>query len=78
MENNVGLMDQKVRIGLGAVLGLVSLVVLAQSMGTISKVLPVPEIVSPVLGVVALIFLVTGYFKTCALYSILGMDTSEE
>jgi len=78
MEENVGLMDQKVRIGLGAVLGLVSLVVLAQAMGTISEVIPVPEIVSPVLGVLALVLLATGYFKTCALYQVLGMDTSEE
>ena len=78
METNVGLMDQKVRIGVGAVLGLLSLVVLAQSTGTISEMLPVPEIVSPVLGVVALVLLATGYFRTCALYELLGMDTSEE
>ncbi len=78
METNVGVMDRKVRIGLGAVLGLLSLVVLAQSLNLVSAVVPVPEIVSPVLGVVALILLATGYFRKCAIYSALGMNTAEE
>jgi hypothetical protein len=72
METNVGLMDQKVRIGLGALLGLVSLGILFTSM------IPLPEIASPVLGVVSLVLLVTGYFRKCAIYSALGLDTSEE
>ncbi len=71
METNVGLMDQKVRIALGAVLGLVSLGILFTSM------IPLPEIASPVLGVVSIILLATGYFRKCALYSALGMDTAE-
>jgi len=77
MEENVGLMDQRVRIGVGAVLGLVSLLVLAQSQGLISEMVPLPVISSPVLGVVALVLLVTGYRKKCQLYAMLGMDTSE-
>lgn len=77
MEENVGLLDQKVRIGLGAVLGLVSLLVLAQSQGMASEMLPLPAVVSPVLGVVAIVLLATGYTSKCALYSALGMDTSE-
>ena len=78
MEENVGLMDQKVRIGLGAVLGLVSLVVLAQSAELISQMIPVPAVVSPVLGIVSLILLVTGYFRKCAIYNLLGMNTEEQ
>lgn len=71
METNVGLMDQKVRIALGAILGLVSL-------GTLfTEMIPLPEIASPVLGVLSLILLATGYFRKCALYSLLGMNTEE-
>lgn len=77
MEENVGLMDQKVRIALGAVSGLLSLLVLAQSQNLVSEMVPLPELASPVLGVVALVLLVTGYRKKCQLYSMLGMDTSE-
>ena len=73
----VGLMDQKVRIGLGAVSGLLSLVVLAQAQGMISEMVPLPEVASPVLGVVAIALLATGYYRKCGLYSALGMDTSE-
>lgn len=77
MEENVGLLDQKVRIGLGAVLGLVSLLVLAQSQGMVSEMLPLPTVFSPVLGVIAIVLLATGYTSKCALYSALGIDTSE-
>lgn len=72
MEENVGLMDQKVRIGLGAVLGLLSLGIL------FSEMIPLPEVASPVLGVISLILLVTGYFRKCAIYSALGLDSTEE
>ncbi|MFB6203966.1 MAG: DUF2892 domain-containing protein [Candidatus Nanohaloarchaea archaeon] len=72
MDKNVGLMDQKVRIAAGAVLGLLSLGIL------FTEKVPGPEILSPVLGVAALVLLVTGYFRTCQLYRILDMDTTEE
>lgn len=72
MEENVGLMDQKVRIGLGAVLGLLSLGIL------FSEMIPLPEVASPVLGVISLILLITGYFRKCAIYSALGLDSTEE
>lgn len=72
MEVNVGLMDQKVRIALGAVLGIVSLAIL------FTEMIPLPEIASPVLGIISAILLVTGYFRKCVIYSALGMDTSEE
>jgi len=77
MEENVGLLDQKVRIALGAVSGLLSLLVLAQSQNLVSEMLPLPAIASPVLGLIALVLLVTGYRKKCQLYAMLGMDTSE-
>ena len=77
MEENVGLMDQKVRIALGAVSGILSLLVLAQSQNLVSEMLPLPAIASPLLGLVALVLLVTGYRKKCQLYAMIGMDTSE-
>ena len=77
MEENVGLLDQKVRIALGAVSGLLSLLVLAQSQNLVSEMLPLPAIASPVLGLIALVLLVTGYRKKCQLYAMLGVDTSE-
>ena len=61
-------MDRQVRIGLGAVAGLVSIAVLA-------GVLPLPMLVAPVLGLGAIILLVTGMTGFCGLYSVLGMDT---
>ncbi|MFB6175462.1 MAG: DUF2892 domain-containing protein [Candidatus Nanohalobium sp.] len=72
MEENVGLMDQKVRIAVGAVLGLLSLGILFTSM------IPLPEVASPVLGVVSIILLATGYFRKCALYQVLGISTNEK
>lgn len=70
MEKNVGSTDKMVRIVLGAVLGLAS-------MGILAGYVPAPEIASPVLGVLSIVLLATGYFGTCALYSALGVDTSE-
>lgn len=70
MEKNVGSTDKMVRMALGAILGIVSL-------GILTEYVPGPEIASPVLGVVAVVLLATGYFGTCALYSMIGVDTSE-
>jgi hypothetical protein len=68
METNVGLIDQKVRTLVGAVAGLLSLAILADMAS-------LPEIASPVLGVVAIIMLGTAATGTCGLYSLLGIDT---
>jgi sorbitol-specific phosphotransferase system component IIBC len=65
MEKNVGQADSIARVGLGAVLGLVSLLVLGG-----------PPILSPVLGLAAVILLVTGLTSTCGLYSVLGVRTN--
>ncbi|MDT3437190.1 DUF2892 domain-containing protein [Haloarcula sp. 1CSR25-25] len=68
MEQNVGATDKRVRIGLGAIAGLVSI-------GVLAGALPLPLLAAPVLGLGAVILLVTGLTGFCGLYSVLGMDT---
>ncbi|RAW43975.1 DUF2892 domain-containing protein [Halorubrum sp. 48-1-W] len=68
MDKNVGSMDARVRTAVGAVSGTISLATLAGSV-------PLPAIASPVLGVVAIVMLVTAVTGTCGLYSLLGVDT---
>jgi hypothetical protein len=68
MAQNVGATDRQVRTVLGAVTGAASLAVLG-------NVVSLPSILSPVLGVVALIMLGTAATGTCGLYSLLGVDT---
>jgi len=69
MNRNVGSTDRIARIVAGAVLGAVSLGILAG--GT-----SLPTLLSPVLGVVALVLLATAATRTCGLYAVLGLDTS--
>ncbi|MFC7228617.1 DUF2892 domain-containing protein [Salinirubellus salinus] len=68
MERNVGSLDQNVRIVVGALAGLLSLATLGGQVG-------LPAIASPVLGIVAVVALVTGLSGTCGLYSVLGVST---
>jgi hypothetical protein len=68
MDQNVGSMDKKLRTLVGAAAGVVSLAVLAGAA-------PLPTILSPVLGVVAIMMLGTALTGTCGLYSLLGVDT---
>ncbi len=75
MEENVGDTDSLVRIVLGALLGLASLLILAQEQGMVNEIVSAPAIASPILGVMAIILLATGFSSKCALYSALGMDT---
>lgn len=77
MKENVGDTDGLVRMALGAVAGAISLVVLAQQQGMLSEMVPLPAIASPVLGLIAIVLLATGFTSKCALYSALGIDTSE-
>ena len=70
METNVGDTDSTARIVLGALTGLASL-------GIIAEIISAPMIASPVLGVLSLILLATGFTSKCALYSALDIDTSE-
>ncbi|ERH13860.1 MAG: protein of unknown function (DUF2892) [halophilic archaeon J07HB67] len=68
MEKNVGGSDELVRVLAGAVAGVLSLAVLTQTVS-------LPALASPVLGVLALVLLVTGSVNVCPLYSALGVGT---
>jgi hypothetical protein len=68
MEQNVGDADKAVRIGAGALAGLVSL-------GILLGALSLPAVLSPVLGVAAVVLLVTGFTGVCGLYAMLGTNT---
>lgn len=70
METNVGDMDSKIRIGLGAVSGAVSLAILGNFVQT-------EAIVAPVLGVLSIALLATGFTSKCGLYKALGINTEE-
>lgn len=77
MERNVGDTDSQVRLALGALSGVVSLAILAQSLNLINEVMALPEILSPVLGVVALVLLVTSFTRKCPVCAASGVDTTE-
>ena len=68
MKQNVGSVDQTLRTAAGAVAG-------AASIATLAGMLSLPAIISPVLGVVALIMLTTATIGTCPVYSVLGVDS---
>jgi hypothetical protein len=68
MDKNVGSVGRKARTLVGAVAGLLSLAILAEAVS-------LPEIASPVLGVVAIMMLGTAATGTCGQYSLLGVDT---
>jgi hypothetical protein len=70
MEENVGDTDGVVRILIGAVLG-------SLSIGILANMVPLDAVYSPVLGVLSLILLGTGFTSKCALYSALGANTSD-
>jgi hypothetical protein len=67
-NENVGATDRTVRIGLGALAGVVSLAILLGA-------LPLPTVLSPVLVVAAVVLLATGLMSSCGLYAVLGVDT---
>jgi hypothetical protein len=68
MKQNVGSLDRKARMLLGAVAGVVSLAILANAVS-------LPEIASPVLGLVAIIMIGTSVTGNCPIYSLLGVQT---
>lgn len=68
MNNNVGSVDQTLRTAAGAVTGVASIAILA-GVGSL------PTVLSPVLGVVAVMMLVTAAVGTCPVYSMLGVDS---
>ena len=71
MNKNVGGLDRQVRVALGAILGAVSLAILA-------NYLEAQMILSPVLGVISLLLLATGYTQKCPVSDAVGRDTYEE
>lgn len=68
MERNVGSTDQIARILFGALAGIVSLAILASAVS-------LPTVLSPVLGIAALILLGTGFSGFCGLYKLVGLNT---
>ncbi|RLM53990.1 DUF2892 domain-containing protein [Halobellus sp. Atlit-31R] len=70
MEKNVGQTDSLARIALGAFAGVISL-------GLLGELVPGPTILSPVLGVVALVMVGTGVTGFCGLYSLIGVNTCD-
>jgi hypothetical protein len=68
MDQNVGSTDKIVRTALGALLGIVSL-------ATLAGAVPLPPLAALLLGVASLILLGTAATGTCAIYSLLGVDT---
>ena len=68
MKKTVGDTDKLVRIILGAVAGLASI-------GILVDMVPGPELASPVLGLVAIILLVTAFTGMCPIFSALGIST---
>lgn len=68
MAKNVGSVDQTVRTAAGAVAGTLSIATLIGAVG-------LPTLLSPVLGIVAIMMLATAVVGTCPMYSMLGIDT---
>ena len=77
MENNVGDTDSQVRVVLGALSGIVALVLLGQSLNLVSGLLTLPVVASPVLGLVAIALLGTAYTRECPVCAAAGVDTTE-
>lgn len=74
MEENVGEYDKIARIAVGAILGLISLAIVA---GVTDDYVQIPEIASPVLGIISIALLATGFMGKCYLYNLLGLNTKE-
>jgi hypothetical protein len=68
MERNVGSVDQTLRTAVGAATGVLSL-------ATLTATLSLPTALSPVLGTIAIVMLVTASVGTCPVYSVFGVDS---
>ncbi|PSG99099.1 MAG: DUF2892 domain-containing protein [Nanohaloarchaea archaeon SW_7_43_1] len=73
MEENVGGLDQQVRVAVGAVFGLAALAILGGYTGSYNT----PMWVSPVLGVLSLGLLGTAYTCECRLNELLEINTAQ-
>jgi hypothetical protein len=68
MNRNVGSTDKTLRTAVGAVSGAVSIAILAE-------IVSLPILLSPVLGVLAIMMLATAAVGTCPIYRVLGVDS---
>ena len=68
MSKNVGSVDKALRTAVGAVGGIASLAILAGA-GSF------PTVLSPILGIVAIMMLATAAVGTCPIYSLFGIDS---
>jgi len=68
MKHNIGAVDRTTRILIGAITGIVSLL-------TLTNVVSLPAVVSPVFGVIALVMLGTSVMGSCPLYTLFGINT---
>lgn len=70
MENNVGEKDKLARILVGALFGIASVAIL-------TGYVELAEWFSPLLGIVSLVLLATGFTGKCGLYQAIGINTCE-
>lgn len=76
MKENIGDQDRQVRVALGVIL--VALGGAGYS-GTIPLAGFAPQALTSIfLSVIGIVLVLTGYFRKCMLYRVLGVDTSEE
>lgn len=68
MNRNVGSTDKTLRTAVGAVSGAVSI-------GILAGIVSFPTLLSPVLGVLAIMMLVTAAVGTCPIYRLFGVDS---
>lgn len=71
IDTNVGEKDSIIRILLGAISG-------ATSIGILTDYVDAPEIISPILGIIAIGFLISGFTSKCAVYNALGINTAKQ
>lgn len=68
MDKTVGLKDAKVRTVIGALTGTISIISLIAG--------SLPVVLSPLLGLISIIMLVTAYTGLCPAYSLVGFRTN--
>lgn len=68
MNQNIGSVDETLRTAVGAVTGTVSISILTGA-------LSLPAVLSPVLGIIAIMMLATASMGTCPIYSMFGIDS---
>ncbi|MCJ7450760.1 MAG: DUF2892 domain-containing protein [Candidatus Nanohaloarchaeota archaeon QJJ-9] len=73
MEKNVGNMDRIVRL----VLGVLLVALAAVSYFGVTEMVSFGMEINAVAAVVGVVLVVTGFLKTCPLYSVVGFDTRE-